>query len=275
MSPYPQQKNDSNRAIYFYKKYNAQCAHKKRRQRSMKKRKKLVAAVLAALVVSQSMTALANPSDNNPKGDEHTTIGIMEAETEVGQASFEVPLYVTTAAISGKAELMCPEGYDIKNTSKGNDAHNIGVLSVSVERIGTWNTVKDAPAADKAVKLTIGGLVLPAVDGTTTKQTVDIIKNADAHTSVFYGKTTGKTTKVTAIEKNKTLAEAAKGAAPTLANDKGLVIEGTVQKIARNNAKAAAQFRVTYVVSALDDNGDPIGNTYVGDDKTAAGLAQP
>lgn len=241
----------------------------------MKKRKKLVAAVLAALVVSQSMTALANPSDNNPKGDEHTTIGIMEAETEVGQASFEVPLYVTTAAISGKEALMCPEGYDIKNTSKGNDAHNIGVLSVSVERIGTWNTVKDAPNANNEVKLTIGGLVLPAVDDATPKQTVDIIKNADAHTSVFYGKTANKTDKVTAIEKGKTLSEANGGVAPTATGYKGLAITGTVQNTTRNNKKAAAQFRVTYVVSALDDNGDPIGNTYVGDDKTAAGLAQP
>lgn len=272
MSPYPQQKNDSNRAIYFYKKYNAQCAHKKRRQRSMKKRKKLVAAVLAALVVSQSMTALANPSDNNPKGDEHTTIGIMEAETEVGQASFEVPLYVTTAAISGKAELMCPEGYDIKNTSKGNDAHNIGVLSVSVEKIGTWDTVKTAPITNTQVKLTIGDLVLPAVDNTTKKKTVDIIKDTEAHTSVFYGKTAGKDTKVTAIAKDQTLSEAAGGVAPTAAGYKGLDITGTVQNTTRTNKKAAAQFRVTYVVSALDDAGDPIGNTYVGDDKTAAGL---
>lgn len=272
MSPYPQQKNDSNRAIYFYKKYNAQCAHKKRRQRSMKKRKKLVAAVLAALVVSQSMTALANPSDNNPKGDEHTTIGIMEATSEVGQASFEVPLYVTTAAISDKAELMCPEGYDIKNTSKGNDAHNIGVLSVSVERIGTWDTVEGTPNGKNEVKLTIGELVLPAVNGTTKKQTVDIRTDAKGKASVFYGRTTGKLDKVTAIEKGKTLAEAVNGVAPTAANYKGLTIEGTVQNTTRNNKKAAAQFRVTYVVSALDDNGDPIGNTYVGDDKTAAGL---
>lgn len=238
----------------------------------MKKRKKLVAAMLAALVVSQSMTALANPSDNNPKGDEHTTIGIMEATTEVGQASFEVPLYVTTAAISEKEALMCPQGYDIKNTSKGNDAHNIGVLSVSVERIGTWDTVKTAPTSNTEVKLTIGDLVLPAVNGTTKKQTVDIINDAEAHASVFYGKTQGKDTKVTAIEKNKTLSEAAGGPAVTEATYKGLDITGTVKNVVRTNNKAAAQFRVTYVVSALDDNGDPIGNTYVGDNKDAAGL---
>lgn len=241
----------------------------------MKKRKKLVAAVLAALVVSQSMTALANPSDNNPKGDEHTTIGIMEATTEVGQASFEVPLYVTTAAISGQDKLMCPEGYDIKNTSKGKDAHAIGVLSVSVERIGTWNTVKGTPNNNNEVKLTIGDLVLPAVDNTTTKQTVDIIKNSEAHASVFYGKTANKTDKVTAIEKGKTLSEASGGVAPTTTGYKGLDITGIVQNTTRTDKKAAAQFRVTYVVSALDDAGDPIGNTYVGDNKTAAGLAQP
>lgn len=238
----------------------------------MKKRKKLVAAVLAALVVSQSMTALANPSDNNPKGDEHTTIGIMEATTEVGQASFEVPLYVTTAAISGQDKLMCPEGYDIKNTSKGKDAHAIGVLSVSVERIGTWNTVKGTPNTNNEVRLIIGDLVLPAVDNRTKKKTVDIINDTEAHASVFYGKTAGKDTKVTAIEKDKTLSEAAGGPAVTDATYTGLDITGTVQNVVRTNKKAAAQFRVTYVVSALDDNGDPIGNTYVGDNKTAAGL---
>lgn len=240
----------------------------------MKKRKKLVAAVLAALVVSQSMTALANPSDNNPKGDEHTTIGIMEATTEVGQASFEVPLYVTTAAISGQEKLMCPEGYDIKNTSKGTDAHDIGVLSVSVEKIGTgtWKTVTTAPTNDNEVKLTIGDLVLPAVDDTTKKSTVDILNDAAGQASVFYGHTTGKNNKVTAIKKGKTLAEAANGIAPTAANYKGLEITGIVKNMDRANKKAAAQFRVTYVVSALDDAGDPIGNTYVGDNKAAAGL---
>ena len=238
-------------------------------------KKKLVGIMLAVMVASQGMVAFAAPADNNPKGDQHTTIGIMEATEKVGQASFEVPLYVTTAAISKETALMCPEGYDIKNTSKDPDAHSIGVLSVTVEKIskeaGSWNIVA-TPVETTDVKLVIGDLVLPEVNSTTMKSTVDIRTNPAGQASVFYGKTANKTDKVTVIPNGKTLSEAAGGPAVDAANYKGLDITGTVAAKDRQNKKAAAQFRVTYVVSALDNQGDPIGNTYVGDNKTAAGL---
>ena len=231
--------------------------------------------MLAVMVASQGMVAFAAPADNNPKGDQHTTIGIMEAEQKVGQASFEVPLYVTTAAISGETALMCPEGYDIKNTSKGDDAHDIGVLSVTVEKtskaLGSWNIVA-TPTELTDVKLVIGDLVLPEVNSTTMKSTVDIRTNTVGQNSVFYGKTADKNDKVTAIPHGKTLSEAAGGPEVGAADYKGLEITGLVAAKTRTNKKAAAQFRVTYVVSALDTNGEPIGNTYVGDNKTAAGL---
>ena len=231
---------------------------------------KLVGIMLAVMVASQGMVAFAAPADNNPKGDQHTTIGIMEAEKPVGQASFEVPLYVTTAAIKGQAALMCPEGYDIRNTAKDPDAHDIGVISVKVERVGTWNTVSTTPNDKYDVKLVIGDLVLPEVNAQKTTNTVDFINNYTGGKNAFYGQTTEN--KVTAIKKGETLAQAGNQIAPGSANYKGLDITGEVQAVNRTNVKAAAQFRVTYVVSALDANGDPIGNTYVGDDKTAAGL---
>ena len=236
------------------------------------KKKKFLAVLAAAMVLSQGIAAFAQEVDNNPTGDEHTTIGIMESTTAVGQASFEVPLYVTTAAISNQANLMCPEGYDIKNTSKDPDAHDIGILTVSIESVGDWSTVTGTPNTTKEVKLTIGDLTLPAVSPTSKTATVDIRNDASAHSSAFYGKTNGKTNKVTAISKGETLSQAAGGAAPGTAGYKGLDITGIVQNTTRTNTKAAAQFKVTYVVSALDDNGDPIGNTYVGDNKAAAGL---
>lgn len=234
-------------------------------------KKKLIGIMLAVMVASQGMVAFAAPANNNPQGDQHTTIGIMEAAEKVGQVSFEVPLYVTTAAISQQADLMCPEGYDIKNTSKADDAHDIGVLSVTVERIGTWN-IKETPVDKTDVKLVIGDLVLPEVNATTTKNTVDIRTSPAGKASVFYGQTKGKPDKVTAIPVGKTLAEVANGVAVGAANYKGLDITGKVAVVQRTNEKAAAQFKVTYVVSALDNKSDPIGNTYVGDNKTAAGL---
>ena len=237
---------------------------------NLKTRRNVLTALLIASVVAQSTPVFAKKVNNNPTGDEHTTIGIMESATTVGQASFEVPLYVTTAAIANQTNLMCPEGYDIKNTSIDPDAHDIGVLTVSVESVGTWSTTQGTPGTDKEVKLTIGDLVLPVVTPTSKTATVDI--RTQGKKTVFYGKTKGKTDKVTAIKKGETLAQAANGIAPGTDGYKGLDITGEVQAASRGNTKAAAQFKVTYVVSALDDNGDPIGNTYVGDNNAAAGL---
>ncbi len=233
------------------------------------KKKKFAAALIATLAVTQSMTAFAAPANNSPTGDQHTTIGIMEAEKDISQVSFEVPLYVTTAAISGSTKLLCPDGYDIKNTSTTDP---IGVVSLTVERVGDWNTVDSAPTTGNKqdVMLTIGDLTLPSVNENTSQNTVVFL---DAKKScAFYGKTTGKTDKLTSIPAGQTLSQAAGGPAVTEAAYKGLGISGTVSNDTRTNKKAAAQFRVTYVISMLDANGDPLGNTYVGDNKAASGM---
>lgn len=235
-------------------------------------KKKIMAAMLAALVLSQGMTAFANPSNNNPKNDEHTTIGIMESTTNVGQASFEVPLYVTTAAIKDQTKLVCPDGYDIKNTAGSNNGNSIGVLSVTVDRLpgATWNTVQDAaPTGDKDVKMTIGDLTLPTVNINIASATIDIKQSAAAHTSAFYD---NDKSRVRLIESGKTLSEAAGGVAETNPAYKGLDITGVIAAKDRANTAAVAQFRIRYVISAFDDTGNAIGSTYVGDDRTAAGF---
>ena len=233
-------------------------------------KKKLIGIMLAVMVASQGMVAFAAPANNNPTGDQHTTIGIMEATEKVGQVSFEVPLYVTTAAISQQADLMCPEGYDIKNTAQGDDAHDIGVLSVTVQRIGTWDIVTNTPTKKTDVKLVIGDLVLPEVNANKQSNTVTFLGGKyTGGTNAFFDQNTGK---LIAIKKGETLAQAGNQIAPGATGYKGLEITGKVQVVERTNEKAAAQFRVTYVVSALNKTtGAPIGNTYVGDDKTAAG----
>lgn len=234
-------------------------------------KKKIMAAMLAALVLSQGMTAFAKPSTNNPKNDEHTTIGIMESTTNVGQASFEVPLYVTTAAIKDQTKLMCPDGYDIKNTAGSNNGNSIGVLSVTVDRLpkATWNTVQDAPTGEKDVKLTIGDLTLPTVNQNTTSATINIKNTPAAHKSAFYD---NDKSRVRLIESGKTLSEAAGGVAETDPAYKGLGITGVIAAKNRANTAAVAQFRIRYVISAFDDAGNAIGSTYVGDDRTAAGF---
>lgn len=232
----------------------------------MKNKKRLLALMLTPFVLSQSITALAAKADNNPQGDQHTTIGIMESATEVGQASFEVPLYITTAAVKGQTKLMCPEGYDIKNTAGNN---SIGVLSLTVHKVagGEWSLVKTTPAADKEVQITIGDLILPAINTTTQQKTVDFTQAGDGDNTAFR-----KNNKIVAIAPGKTLSETNGGAAPGTAGYKGLGISGQVSNATRTDKGAAAQFRITYVVSALDANGAAIGNIYVGDSKAAAGL---
>lgn len=235
-------------------------------------KKKLIGIMLAVMVASQGMVAFAAPANNNPTGDQHTTIGIMEADKDISQASFEVPLYITTAAVSNNNKLLCPTGYDIKNTSKAADAPPIGVLSLTVEKVAgsTWDIVNNTPTADKKVQLSIGDLPLPEVNDTTRSSTVSFLTTKP--TCAFYGKTAGKPNKLTEIRSGQTLSEAAGGPAVNADNYAGLGISGTVQAIARTNQKAAAQFKITYVVTTLDTQGEPIGNTYVGDNKAASGM---
>ena len=236
------------------------------------KKKKLLLALVAALAVSQGIPVLAKPATNNPTGDEHTTIGIMEAEKDISQASFEVPLYITTAAVSNSNKLLCPTGYDIKNTSKAADAPPIGVFSLTVEKVAgsTWDIVSNTPTVDKKVQLSIGDLPLPEVNDTNRSSTVSFLTTTPD--CAFYGKTKGKPTKLTEIRSGQTLSEAAGGPAVNADGYEGLGISGTVHATNRNNIKAAAQFKITYVVTTLDTTGDPIGNTYVGDDKAASGM---
>lgn len=236
------------------------------------KKKKLLLALVAALAVSQGIPVLAAPANNTPTGDQHTTIGILEAEKDISQTSFEVPLYITTAAVSNSTKLLCPTGYDIKNTSTAAGAPAIGVFSLTVEKVdgSTWDIVNNTPTGDKQVLLSIGDLTLPEVNNTTKSNTVSFLTNKTP--CAFYGKTQGKQDKLTEIPSGQTLSQAAGGPAVNEENYRGLGISGTVKSTTRTNIKAAAQFKITYVVTTLDTQGNPIGNTYVGDNKAAAGL---
>ena len=96
------------------------------------KKKRLTSLAMAAVLSAASVTpAVANTVTNNPSGDEHTTIGIMEMGKSPVNVEFEVPLYVTMAAKSGDTEMTMPEGYDISNAAvPGADSYDIGVTSM-------------------------------------------------------------------------------------------------------------------------------------------------
>lgn len=244
----------------------------------------------------------------------HTTIGVTEVsaddvitDPETGKPqlniSFEVPLYVTTAAIGGSAELATPETYDIKNNGK----RGIVVTDMRIEKLAnaTWSTVENAPTTEKEkndVKLLIGNLLMPQTKDKATNEKVaaKITEGgenafADGTNYKVIAKGGGTLSNAYANLKDPDGTEKLENEVKTLVNKgKGINISGTVFNTTRTNEKAASQFKVTYVVSAItaDADGkadrpttdvkpgngglvtkdDIIGFTYAGDDKKAAGL---
>ena len=200
------------------------------------------------------------PDDSNPdKGnntdsvsDADTIIGIMEAKVNPGQASFEVPLYIVAAAVKGSDELICPTGYGIKNTG----SREMGVVKFSIERLNTtehggWKIAAPGSVVREAktMTLTIGDIGMPALDDNKMYADIDI----KASDNVFYDAAGARYKQ---IEVNGIL---------------DLPLSGTVDgSRVISDVKAVPQFKVTYTVSALDENGQPIGNVYVGNNKAAA-----
>lgn len=226
----------------------------------MKAKKILTTAAIVAMIATQGITAFAQTANNDPQGDQHTTIGILESTNVAGQVSFSVPLYVTLAAVKNQEDLLTPTKYDIKNEAQPG-GQKIAVLSVSITSVGDWSTTSAKPTADKQVQLSIGGLQMPEVSNRQT-QTVDL-KTA-AEPGYFYDND-GR--KYRPIEPQKTLSEANTNIAESAPSYEGLKIAGKVFAQERRDVAASAQFRITYLISPLDNNDNPVGLTYVGDTK--------
>ena len=251
----------------------------------MNKKKVLTSLVLGTAMVSQvAVPVFAAKQTNetpNTNPDAHTTIGILESdETDLTKlnVSFEVPLYVTTAALSGKTALTTPKTYDIKNTGE----NTIVVTGMNFEKISAddqWVTVDQGQVtgdkAEKKVALKIGDVNMPAVSKQGEKVPVNI---KTAASNAFYS-----ATKYNAITKDSTLAKSPtnEGSLGVETNKTGLKIEGTIAAATREKTNPntnVPQFKVTYLISAVKAGTDNkqitddklIGYTYVGDDKSQA-----
>lgn len=126
----------------------------------MKLRKVLATGVLTTAAMLQvAMPVLAAEQSNGSTIDQpaaHTQFGIVESDKDVsGQVSFEVPLYVTMAAVSSKTKMAVPskDAYYIENTSKSiinsdgveEPTEPIGVTSIEVKGLdGGWSIVAAA-----------------------------------------------------------------------------------------------------------------------------------
>lgn len=276
----------------------------------MNKKKILTSLVLGTAMVSQVAVPVfaktqtnETPNqeatgDNEWKADSHTTIGISEISEEDAKednidktqnVTFEVPLYVTSAAVENEDSLRTPTTYDITN----NGNRGIVVTAMKIEKLGAWSTVAtdgEVGTDAKKVHLSIGNLTMSAASELNKKVDVPVVKagQTTAFNSEMKYKVIGKNEKLSTSKANKTAADTMVNKVGT--NNVGLKISGKIAATTRKSVGAAAQFKVTYTVSAITkaaqteydkkgndglvDNNGVIGLTYVGDDKAASGMAK-
>lgn len=196
--------------------------------------------------------------------EDSTVFGVMLAASQKN-ISFEVPLYVTMAVTGGFERVTAPGNYTLKNTSVNN--LDVGVIGMQVEKVtgSGWNLVAATPATDKEMQLAIAGIPLPPLANAAAPiEVINLASNANianVTTGVSpLGQWLNGEWVPTRIAKDQTIT---------------LPISGTVQSIKRTDAGAAAQFIVTYVVSAMDAGGTSLINTYAGNSATQAGFVDP
>ena len=280
----------------------------------MKIRKVLATGVLTtAALIQAAMPAFAAKQTNGSPVDQpaaHTQFGIVESDKDVsGQVSFEVPLYVTMAAVSKKTKMAVPskDAYYIENTSKsimkqddnGNMVEEptepIGVTSIEVKGLdGGWSIVNAAGAtwATETAKandntgeahkmtFTLGKEKFGAMDA-TGEQT---IYNNDS-TSAKYWADASRTTSTQFVEYSADEivigANNKKGHHKLISIGKGankmkISMDADIANIKDRGEKATTGvFKVVYTLAALDEYGQPRNAAvYAGDNWKDAGYTE-
>ena len=281
----------------------------------MKIRKVLATGVLTtAALIQAAMPAFAAGQSNGSTIDQkaaHTQFGIVESDKDVsGQVSFEVPLYVTMAAVSSKTKMAVPskDAYYIENTSpsiKVEDPQNpgtykeeptepIGVTSLEVKGLdGGWSIVADKKTAWKDARdkktagdevhemtFTLGKHKFGAMSATGNltiydngaKDSGNSWRDLTAATQfVDYNATTPfKTDEVGGTSKTKLVSIG------TGANRLGIEMDSDIASISDRGEKATTGvFKVVYTLAALDKYGQPRNAAvYAGDNWKDAGYTE-
>lgn len=245
-------------------------------------------AAALALSLTTSTFAAAGVTENNPapydrknsaKGGD-TIISVYETTVNTGNLSVEVPLYLTLAVVKeggGDAKLVPPGNYYIKNTSKNGDksadaTYAIGVTGVHIDSMsGGWILLNygSVPSGDvQQMTLNFTGTPweddgaggwqpagatstfgFPAV-GQGKSYSVDTFRMGGNLFST--GTANGTNNTYNPIPPQEALAITIDGKVPAAYSLKAA------------GQPAVPQFRVTYTVSALDDDNQPIGAPYAG-----------
>lgn len=183
-----------------------------------------------------------------------TAVGVQTVDMNPENLSFTVPLYLTVAAVSdngGNPTVVVPDGYLLHNTTgSAPDGKYPGIVvsKVDVQGIkgGTWS-LKAAPQTGREIRLSIGGLVLPDVDA-GNESLVSVA--TDTTNNSFYDMGTGKYLPIPGGPDAQALV---------------LPLAGSLWSgFVPGEERAAAQFRIKYTVSLLDNQGKPVGISYEG-----------
>lgn len=188
------------------------------------------------------------PAPEPGKGGQ-TAVGVQTSPANLGALSYEVPLYVTLAVVETEtgSEVLVPseDAYRIHNTSAdqpgGGGESGIVVTSLEVEALGDWK-LKHAPAQYQEMSLKIGGVMLPELDQKGDKKSVAVNDGNGTANSFFDG-----ARYVELTGGNRTL---------------NLPLEAVAGGHSGQEVSATAQFKLSYTISLLDVDGNPIGVFY-------------
>lgn len=257
------------------------------------------AGMAAALALSLTMPTFAaagvTPNNPNPydykqsaKGSD-TIISVYETEVHTGNLSVEVPLYLTLAVVkeatATSPSLVTPGNYYIKNTSQNGDktgdaSYAIGITGVHIDSMsGGWELAAYNPGQGGHLGAGTGNAKTMTLNFTATpwenKAGGGWDPAAATATFDFPAVATGQSFSIDTFDKgnnNLFSTGTANGANKTYRpippsealaiNIEGGVASGYSLQMA--GQAAVPQFRVTYTVSALDDDNQPIGAPYAG-----------
>ena len=215
------------------------------------------AAVAFALTAFFAVPGAADQAFAAGNANGTTEIEVGVAVETIDTVSYDVPLYyvlcVANDTDTRAAEVILPQedSYYIKNISQQRKVAVTG-LSVSSVPGADWSladTIDPTDSTSKVIHMTVGGVSLPALAaGAADSQSADIIPQAGQTGNTFYKD----------------------GKYQLIKQDVGLVIPVTAevseayQVPDAADGKTAAQFRLNYQVSPVDENGNILKADYDG-----------
>ena len=169
------------------------------------------------------------------------------------------------AAVNGETDMIVPnkEQYFIRNRS-GNDENGkrqaIGICGIKVEMGDLW-VIKETPKTKYEMSFALGGY---AFENLEKKEKKTLFDRTDwnkklTETNAFFLKTAD----------NKASGNTKPGLV-RITDRLDLPLTSRIAGSERKNSKTVAAFRVIYTLCAVDEQGQPMSSTYVGNDKNEA-----